>query len=110
MAFDRLLVRLIAYGVPAALTEGPVGRAIRAWSPAVARVAWAVLLLGVFGMCYGGVATADSTPRLSGLLGLGGLILAYAVVFVHLVRSEVHEERAREALRFSKRGRRPPAS
>jgi hypothetical protein len=110
MPFDRLLARAFVYGVPTVLTEGPVGRAIRGWSPGVARVAWALLFMSEVGCWYGGVVTARTAPRLSGLLALGGLVLAYALVFVHQVRSEVHQERARESLRFSRRGRRRPAS
>ncbi|AHG92831.1 hypothetical protein J421_5296 (plasmid) [Gemmatirosa kalamazoonensis] len=110
MPFDRLLARAFVYGIPRALTEGPVARAIRAWSVAVARISWALLVAGEVGCWYGGVVTAHTAPRLSGLLALGGLVLAYAMVFVHQVRSEVHEERVRESLRFSRRGRRRPPS
>jgi hypothetical protein len=110
MPFDRLLARGFVYGIPTVLTEGPIGRAIRAWSPVAARIAWTLLLIGEVGCWYGGVVTARTAPRLSGLLALGGLVLAYGMVFVHQVRSEVHQQRARESMRFSRRGRRRPAS
>jgi hypothetical protein len=105
MPLDRLLGRAIVYGVPTILTEGPIGRAIRAWSPLTARLGWTLLILSELACWYGGVVTARSAPRLSGLLAFGGLVLAYAIVFVHQVRSEVHQERARDSMRFSKRGR-----